>query len=250
MKKLQNKVALIIGATSGMGLSTAQEFIDQGASVVITGRSKERVDTAVTQLGAAAVGIVSDAGKMSDLLTLRHEVSAHAQQIDILYVNAGFGRFAPIAGVTEEAFDALFDVLVKGTFFTVQQVLPMMPDGSTIILNTSTVTGFGFQNFSVYSAAKSAVQSFIKTFAAECAARSIRVNGINPGNIATPMAGKAGMSAEQIEDYVAHTIPKIPLGRFGQPSEIAKAVTFLASEDASYMHGTELTVDGGYLRIL
>ncbi len=250
MKKFKNKTALIIGATSGIGLATAELFIAEGANVIITGKSETNLKAALAQLGANAKGIVSDAGKMSDLAALRSEVASLTSQIDVLYVNAGSGSFAPIGGVDEAAFDALFNVIVKGTFFSVQQILPLMKSGGAIILNTSTVTGFGFQNFSVYSAAKAAVQSFIKTFAAECASVDIRVNGVNPGNINTGMAAKAGMTAAQIEGFVAGTLPEIPLGRFGEPIEIAKAVLFLASDDASYIHGTEITIDGGYLRLL
>ncbi len=250
MKKFNNKTALIIGATSGIGYATAQQFLLEGATVIITGKSKEHLDSSLASLGGQVQGIVSDAGSMSDLMALRNQVEALTPQIDILYVNAGFGSFAPIGGVTEDAFDALFNVLVKGTFFSVQQILPLMKADSSIILNTSTVTGFGFQYFSVYSAAKAAVQSFVKTFAAECASAGIRVNAVNPGNIRTGMAAKAGMNTTQIEGFVASTVPKIPLGRFGEADEIAKAVLFLASDDASYIHGTEITVDGGYLRVL
>jgi NAD(P)-dependent dehydrogenase (short-subunit alcohol dehydrogenase family) len=250
MELFKNKTALIIGATSGIGLSTAAAFIAEGAEVMITGRSQEHLDEALAQLGDHTRGILSDAGSMADLMAIRSKVAAWAEHIDVLYVNAGFGSFAPIEGVDEQAFDALFNVLVKGTFFSVQQILPLMTAGSTIILNTSVVTGFGFQNFSVYSAAKAAVQSFIKTFAAECASRGIRVNGVNPGHISTPMAAKTGMSAEQVEGFIAATIPAIPLRRFGTATEIANTVLFLASDKASYIHGTELTVDGGYLRLL
>lgn len=250
METFKNKTALIIGATSGIGLATATAFISEGANVIITGRSQSHLDEALAHLGTNAKGILSDAGSMVDLLALRMQVAALAEQIDILYVNAGFGSFASIEGVDEPAFDALFNVLVKGTFFSVQQILPMMKEGSTIILNTSVVTAFGFQSFSVYSAAKAAVQSFIKTFAAECASRGIRVNGVNPGHTLTPMAAKTGMSPEQVAGFIAATIPSIPLRRFGTAAEVAHAVLFLASDKASYIHGTEITVDGGYLRLL
>lgn len=245
MQKFKNKVALITGGTNGMGFATAQEFINEGATVIITGRSQETVDKAVNSLGSNAIGLVSNAGKLTDIFDLQDQIKMHTNKLDVLFVNAGYGKFAPIEMVDEAHFDELFNMLVKGTFFTVQQMLPIMNEGSSIILNTSFVTKFGIENFSIYSAAKSAVQSFIKTFSSECTAKKIRVNGISPGYIKTNIFNNTGLTPDQIEGAVAGITQTLPYKRFGEPSEIAKTVLFLASEDASYIHGTEIVVDGG-----
>lgn len=241
MQRFKNKVALITGGTNGMGFATAQEFINEGARVIITGRSQQTVDKAVGILGENAVGLVSDAGKLSDIYALKQHIS----QLDILFVNAGYGKFASLETADEAHFDELFNVLVKGAFFTVQQLLPLIGEGGSIILNTSYVTAFGVENFSIYSAAKAAVASFIKTFAAECTAKKIRVNGINPGYISTNIFHNTGLSPDQINGAVQSITPSLPFKRFGEPAEIAKTVLFLASADASYIHGTEIVVDGG-----
>ncbi|WP_254561325.1 SDR family oxidoreductase [Dyadobacter diqingensis] len=245
MQKFKNKVAFITGGTSGMGFATAQKFINEGATVIITGRSQEKVDKAVNNLGANAIGFVSNAGKMSDVFELQKKIKLYTDKLDVLFVNAGYGKFAPIEAVDENHYDELFNMLVKGTFFTVQQMLPIMNEGGAIILNTSFVTGFGIENFSVYSAAKSAVQSFVKTFSSECTIRKIRVNGISPGHIKTNIFNNTGLTPDQIEGTVQSIIPTLPLKRFGEPSEIAKTVLFLASDDASYIQGVEILVDGG-----
>lgn len=245
MQKFKNKVVLITGGTNGMGFTTAKEFINKGAKVIITGRSEETVNTAVKELGTGAIGIVSNAGKLSDILELQNQINKHTDKIDVLFVNAGYGKFMPIELVSENDFDELFDMLVKGTFFTVQQMLPLMPKGSSVILNTTFLTEVGHPNMSVYTAAKAAVQSFIKTFAAECTSKEIRVNGISPGYIKTNIFNNTGLTTEQIKETIESVIPTLPFKRFGEPSEIAKTVLFLASEDASYIHGIEITVDGG-----
>lgn len=239
------KTILITGGTSGIGRATAEIFIRQGARVILTGRYQETIDKTVEQLGPNAYGLISDAGSISDLFNLQNEVKKIASQVDVLFVNAGYGKFSPVEGVTEEHIDELFDVLVKGTFFTVQQILPLMPEGGSVILNTSVVTESGFPNMAVYSAAKSAVQSFIKTIAAECIPRKIRVNGVSPDYIKTAGFEKTGLSSEQIEQVIESITPTIPFKRFGLPGEVAEAVGFLASEQASYIHGTEIVVDGG-----
>ncbi|SHF10386.1 NAD(P)-dependent dehydrogenase, short-chain alcohol dehydrogenase family [Fodinibius roseus] len=245
----QDKTVLITGGTSGMGLATARAFIQDGAEVIITGRHQDTINKTVNELGTGAHGIVSDAGNMLDLNMLQEQIKEITSYVDILFVNAGYGKFAPVEAVTEEHFDELFNVLVKGTFFTVQQVLPLIKEGGAIILNTSVVTEAGFSNMSVYSAAKSAVQSFIKTMAAECAAKNIRVNGVSPGYIDTNIWEKTGLSAEQIEGQIEAITPTIPFNRFGDPDEVAEAVCFLASDEASYIHGTEIVIDGGYSEI-
>lgn len=249
MQRFKHKTAFITGGTNGMGFATAQEFINEGAKVILTGRSAATVSKAVGLLGENAFGIVSDAGKMTDLLQLQTQLKQHADTVDYLFVNAGYGQFASIESADETHFDTLFNMLVKGTFFTVQQLLPLINPGGSIILNTSVVTEYGMQNFSVYSAAKSAVQSFIKTFAAECTSKNIRVNGISPGYIETNIFNNTGLSQKQISGAIEQITPTLPLKRFGKPLEIAKAVVFLASDDASYIHAAEIAVDGGLSKI-
>jgi len=245
MQRFKDKFALITGGTNGMGFATAQQFINESGKVIITGRSAETVNKAVEQLGENAFGMVSNASSMQDIMILQEQVKKYTSHIDLLFANAGYGKFAPVEFADEVHFDELFDMLVKGTFFTVQQIVPLMRKGSTIILNTSVVTEMSIQNFSIYSSAKSAVQSFIKTFAAEFTTKGIRVNGISPGYIKTNGFNNTGLNSEQIEEAIQSIIPTIPFKRFGEPTEIANAVLFLASQEASYIHGTELTVDAG-----
>lgn len=245
MQRFKNKVVLITGGTNGMGFTTAKDFINEGAIVIITGRSQENVDIAVNSLGSNAIGLVSNAGKVSDIFDLLQQVKVYTDKLDVLFVNAGYGRFSPIEMVDEAHFDELFNMLVKGSFFTVQQLLPIISEGGSIILNTSFVTAFGIENFSVYSAAKSAVQSFIKTFSSECTIKNIRVNGISPGYIKTNIFNNTGLTSDQIEEVVQEVTLTLPFKRFGEPSEISKTVLFLASDDASYIHGAEIVIDGG-----
>lgn len=245
MQKFKNKTAVITGGTNGMGLATAQKFIQEGGRAIITGRSEETVNKALERLGENAFGIVSDAGNIEDLLNLQQEVRKYTEQIDVIFANAGYGKFAPVESVDENLFDELFNVLVKGPFFTVQQLLPLMSSGSSVIFNTSVATEIAMNSFSVYSAAKSAVQSFIKTFAVEFTERGIRVNGISPGHIKTNIFNNTGLAPEQINAAVKDIIPTIPFKRQGEPEEIANAVLFLASDEASYIHGAEIRVDAG-----
>jgi NAD(P)-dependent dehydrogenase (short-subunit alcohol dehydrogenase family) len=245
MEKLNGKVALITGGTSGMGLATAHELIDRGAKVIITGRNPETVNATIAELGPNALGIVSDAGKAEDLMALPGEVKLLTDRLDLLFVNAGYGKFAPVEYVSIAQFEEVFGVLVKGTFFTVQQLLPLMPEGGAIVLNTSVVTQAGYANLSVYSAAKAAVGSLVRSFAAECTEKKIRVNAVSPGYIATNGFGKTGLSSEQIDAAIESIVPTLPYKRFGEPSEIAKTVAFLLSDGASYIHGAEIVVDGG-----
>ncbi len=248
MTKLRNKIALVTGGTSGIGKATAQDFIEQGATVIITGRYQSTVNETVKELGANAKGIVSDASKLTDIRALADKVKALAGKVDVLFVNAGYGKYSPIEAIDEAHFDEQFNVLVKGTLFTVQQIAPLMSEGGSIILNTSVVTEVGMPSASVYSAAKAAVQSFVKTFAAEFSQRKIRVNAVSPGPIQTNFFDKTGLTAAQIQGFAGAILPQVPLARFGLASEVAKAVTFLASDDASYMHGTEIFVDGGMVQ--
>ncbi|MCT3763367.1 SDR family oxidoreductase [Elizabethkingia anophelis] len=245
MQRFKDKFALITGGTNGMGYATAQQFIEEGGFAIVTGRSNASVHKAVSRLGERAFGIVSNAGDTHDVFQLQKNVKQFTNNIDLLFVNAGYGQFASVEQANEAHFDELFNMLVKGTFFTVQQILPLMKSGSSIVLNTSFVTETGTPYFSVYSAAKAAVQSFIKTFAAEFTEKGIRVNGISPGHIKTNIFNNTGLNQEQIDEAVENLIPTIPFRRQGEPSEIANAVLFLASQEASYIHGTELAVDAG-----
>ena len=245
MQRFKDKFALITGGTSGMGFATAQQFINERGKVIITGRSAETVNKAVEKLGENALGIVSNAGSMKDMMLLQEKVKQYTDHIDLLFANAGYGKFSSVELADEAHFDELFNTLVKGTFFAVQQIVPLMKNGSAIVLNTSVVTEMVIQNFSIYSAAKSAVQSFITSFAAEFTEKGIRVNGISPGYIKTNGFNNTGLSPEQINEAIQSITPTIPLKRFGEPAEIANVVLFLASQEASYIHGTELTVDAG-----
>lgn len=245
MQRFKNKTAVITGGTNGMGLATAQKFIEEGGRVVITGRSEETVNNALNKIGGEAFGIVSDAGDIKDLLILQQKVKKYTEQVDLIFANAGYGKFAPVESVDENHFDELFNVLVKGPFFTVQQLLPLMKSGSSVIFNTSVATEIAMNNFSVYSAAKSAVQSFIKTFAVELTERGIRVNGVSPGHIKTNIFNNTGLEPDQIDAAVENIIPTIPFKRQGDPEEIANAVLFLASDEASYIHSAEIRVDAG-----
>jgi NAD(P)-dependent dehydrogenase (short-subunit alcohol dehydrogenase family) len=245
MQKFNDKFALITGGTKGMGFATAQKFIHYGGKVIITGRSGESLEKALKKLGGNASGIVSDAANIEDVMNLKNKVEKLTNSIHLVFANAGYGKFASIENVDENHFDELFTMLVKGSFFTVQQVLPLMKKGSSVIFNTSFVTEIGMSNFSVYSAAKSAVQSFIKTFPTELAEKGIRVNGISPGHIKTNIFENTGLNAEQINEAVKNIISSIPFKRQGEPEEIADTVLFLASEEASYIHGAELRIDAG-----
>jgi NAD(P)-dependent dehydrogenase (short-subunit alcohol dehydrogenase family) len=249
MTKLKNKMAVVTGGTSGIGRATAQDFIEQGATVIITGRHQATVDETVKALGPKAHGVVSDAGKMADIQALAGRIKLLVGNIDVLFVNAGYGKFAPLGQIDEAHFDEQFNVLVKGTLFTVQHLAPLMREGGSVVLNTSVVTEVGMPGAAVYSAAKAAVQSLVKTLAAEFAPQKIRVNAVSPGPIETDFFNKTGMNEAEINGFAGAVLPQVPLARFGQPSEVAKAVTFLASDDASYLLGTELFVDGGMTQI-
>jgi len=245
MQRFENKVAFITGGTNGMGLATAKWFIKEGGKVIVTGRSQKTIDNALKILGTNAQGFKADAANMSEIHQLRQRIAAYTTHVNFLFLNAGYGKFSSIADADEQHFDELFDLHVKGPFFTVQQLLPLMQKGDSIVFNTSFVTEFGISNFSVYSAAKSAVASFIKTFASELVDKGIRVNGVSPGHIKTNIYSNTGLSDNAIEQTIEGITPSIPFKRFGDADEIAKAVLFLASDDASYIHGTNLKVDAG-----
>lgn len=247
MKRLQGKTAVITGGNSGIGYATAEEFIANGAKVIITGRNKEAVEKAAADLGNGTVGIVSDAGKMADVRQLAEKVKAVTPTIDVLFVNAGVGKFLPIQAADEAHFDDIFNVNVKGLYFTIQTLLPIINEGGSIILNASVVAHQGIGSGSVYSASKAAVLNLGKTLAIDLVPNKVRVNTISPGPIATPIFGKMDMPQEVVDQFATTLIEKIPVKRFGKAEEIAKAAVFLASDESSFVLGAELLVDGGIL---
>jgi NAD(P)-dependent dehydrogenase (short-subunit alcohol dehydrogenase family) len=245
MKRLEGKVAVVTGGNSGIGLASAKRLHDEGARVAISGRSQKTLDEAVKIIGKDVLAVKSDVAKSGDLEKLYGEVAAKFGKIDVLFVNAGIAKFVPLANASEPHFDEIFDINAKGAYFTIQKALPYLNDGASIVLNTSVVSTKGVANASVYSATKAALRSFARTVAAELADRNIRVNSVAPGPIETPIFDRLGLSKEQVDDFAKDTVSKIPLKRFGKPEEVAGAVAFLASSDASYITGVELNVDGG-----
>jgi len=245
MGKLQGKVAVITGGNSGMGLETAKLFATEGAKVFITGRRQAEVDAAVKQIGNGAVGVVGDVSKSSDIARLVSEVKTDAGHLDVIFANAGVGQLAPFGQVSEEHFDLHFNINVKGLFFSVQGLLPLMRDGGSIILNASVAARTGMQSFCVYSATKAAVRSFARSWTSDLKSRKIRVNSLSPGPIETPMFGKIGLTSAQIDQFATDITSQVPLGRMGRSDEIAKTALFLASDDSSYITGVDLCVDGG-----
>jgi NAD(P)-dependent dehydrogenase (short-subunit alcohol dehydrogenase family) len=248
--RLNGKVALITGGNSGIGLAAAKTFVAEGAHVFITGRRKAELDAAVEQIGANVTAVQGDASKLEDLDRLFAFISEQKGKLDIVFANAGTGEFAALGQITEGHFDKQFNLNVRGMLFTVQKALPLLQDGSSIILNASIVSMKGNPAFSVYSATKAAVRSFARTWSVDLKDRKIRVNAISPGIIPTPGYNVSlGMSHEEVDQYVQSSSPSIPLGRAGTTDEIAKAVLFLASDDSSYVTGIELFVDGGLAQI-
>ena len=250
MSKLQGKIALVTGGNSGIGLATAKLLASEGAQVIITGRRKDELDKAVADIGHKAVGVQGDVSKLADLDRLYAEVKQKFGRLDVLFANAGVAFLAPVEQVTEEHFDKHFNINVKGLFFSVQKALPLMTNGGSIVLTSSVVNTKGMGNFSIYSATKAAVRSFARTLTAELVQKKIRVNVVSPGPIETPIFEKTGLPKEQLEEFGASVAKTVPMGRFGKPEEIAKAVLFLASQDdSSYITGVDLYVDGGMVAV-
>jgi NAD(P)-dependent dehydrogenase (short-subunit alcohol dehydrogenase family) len=247
-RKLEGKVALITGGTTGIGLASAQEFAAQGAKVFITGRRHAELDAAVAAIGDNAIGIRSDVSKLDDLDRVYADIAAKAGHLDIVFANAGGGDMQPLGSITEEHFDRIFSINVKGLLFTVQKALPLMKDGGSVILTSSTTSIQGTENFSVYSASKAAVRNFARSWLLDLKARRIRVNALSPGPVRTPGLGGL-VPAEHQDGLFAHLSTLVPMGRLGEPGEIAKAAAFLASDDSSFVNGIELFVDGGAAQI-
>jgi NAD(P)-dependent dehydrogenase (short-subunit alcohol dehydrogenase family) len=247
--KLEGKIAVITGGNSGIGLATAKRFVSDGAYVFITGRRQNELDTAISEIGKNAIGIQGDVSNLADLDRLYNTVKDQKGHLDILFANAGIAQFAPLGEISEEHFDKIFDINVKGLLFTVQKTLPIFQDGGSIILNASIGSSKGFEETSVYSATKAAVRSFARTWTADLKHRKIRVNAISPGPINTPIFSNLLQNEEQSEQFKKNIVNTVPMGRMGSPDEIAKVVSFLASNDSSYITGIELFIDGGLAQI-
>ena len=246
MNKLEGKIALITGGNSGIGLATAKHFVNEGAYVFITGRRDSELAAAIKEIGRNVTGVQGDVANLDDLDRLVAQIEREKGKLDIVFANAGGALpLTPLGEITEEHYDSLFNVNVKGLLFTVQKALPLMPDGASIILNASIVASKGLPEWSVYSATKAAVRSFARTWATDLKARRIRVNAVSPGFTDTP----PWRSVEGADQLMKNISTSIPLGRFGTPDEIAQAVLFLASDDSSYITGTELFVDGGFAQV-
>ena len=245
MGRLEGKIALVTGGNSGIGLAAAKEFVNEGAYVFITGRRDPELAAAVKEIGRSVSGVQADVSNLGDLDRLFAQIKREQGKLDIVFANAGGARLAPLGKITEEHFDSLFDVNVKGLLFTVQKALPLMPDGASIILNASIAGSIGTPQWSVYNATKAAVRSFARTWTTDLKDRRIRVNAVSPGFTDTP----AWHVTEAAEQHLKMASGSIPLGRPGTPEEIAKAVVFLASGDSSYITGAELFVDGGVAQV-
>ena len=249
MKRFEGKVAVVTGGNSGIGLATAKRLHDEGAKVAISGRSKKTLDEAVSTIGNGLVAVQADVAKFADTDKLYAEVSRKLGKIDVLFVNAGVAKFAPFAETSESTFDEQFDINIKGAYFTIQKALPFLNDGASIILNTSVVDSKGDPGTSAYAATKAALRSLARTAAAELVGRGIRVNTVAPGPIVTPIFGRTGLPKEALDEFAKEVLARVPMKRFGQPEEVAGVVAFLASQDASYITGVEINVDGGYGQI-
>lgn len=250
MKKLEGKVAVITGGSSGIGLATARRFVEEGAHAVITGRREKELKEATALIRGNVTAIVGDVARLDDLDRLYAFVKEKYGHIDILFANAGAGTIAPLEVATEAHFDQTFDVNVKGLFFTVQKALPLFRDGGSIILTSSVSNVMGLPGFSAYAASKAAVRNFARAWTLELKDRRIRVNTMSPGPIDTPaLATTTGLTPEQAEQAAAQFAALIPMGRRGEPEEIAAAVTFLASEESSFVTGVDLAVDGGLAQV-
>ena len=248
MGRLQGKVAVITGANSGIGLASAKRFAQEGARVFMTGRRQDELDKAVVEVGHDARGVQGDVSNLADLDRLYEVVREEAGRVDVLFANAGGGELAPLSAITEEHYDKTFATNVKGTLFTVQKALPLLVDGASVILTGSPNGNKGGAAFSVYSASKAAIRNFARSWIQDLAPRKIRVNVLLPGPIGTP--GLLGLvPEEQKGGFVGHLESLVPLGRMGTTDEMANAALFLASDDSSYVNGSELFADGGVAAI-
>lgn len=249
MGKLEGKIGLVTGGTSGIGFATARRFVEEGAYVFITGRRESELRTAVKKISRNVTGVQGDVSKVDDLDRLFAQIKREKGTLDVVFANAGIAKYARLGTITEEFYDSIFDINVKGVVFTVQKALPLLPDGASIVLNSSIVGSKGLPSNSVYSATKAAIRSFARTWTTDLKDRHIRVNAISPGSIDTPGLSDLLASSETGEERKRMIEKLTPLGRLGTPDEIANAVVFLASDDSSYVSGIELFVDGGFAQV-
>ena len=247
--KLEGKIAVITGGNSGIGLATAKRFVSEGAYVFISGRRQKELDLALSQIGKNVIGIQGDVSNLADLDRLYNTVKDQKGHLDILFANAGIAQFSSLGEISEEHFDNIFRINVKGLLFTIQKALPLFQNGGSIILNASIGSSKGFEETSVYSATKAAVRSFARTWTGDLRHRKIRVNAISPGPIDTPIFSNVLQNEEQIDQFKKNIVNTVPMGRMGSPDEVAKVVSFLASDDASYITGIELFIDGGVAQV-
>ncbi|HEY5062028.1 MAG TPA: SDR family oxidoreductase [Gemmatimonadaceae bacterium] len=245
MKRLEGKVAVIVGGNSGIGLASAEAFVSEGAHVVIVGRDQSTLDRAQVALGARAVAIQADISKLAEVDEMYRQTEERFGRIDVLFANAGVAQFTPFESVSEAFFDLTFDVNTKGLFFTIQKAVRLLPKGASVILTTSSVVEKGMPGASVYAASKAAVRSLARSISAELAERGVRVNVLSPGPVDTPIFGRMGLAPDALQAMATAIQGRVPLKRFGRPEELAKVAVFLASDDSSFMLGAEVAVDGG-----
>jgi NAD(P)-dependent dehydrogenase (short-subunit alcohol dehydrogenase family) len=245
LSRLEGKIAVITGGNSGIGLSTAEQFVAEGAYVYITGRRKKELDAAVKRIGRNVTGVQGDVATVADLDRLYAQVAKEKGRVDIVFANAGLSSHGMVGDITEKQFDYIFGINVRGLLFTVQKALPLMPDGGSILLNASLASVSGIPTAGLYAATKAAVRSFARTWTVELGPRRIRVNVISPGWTDTPILETGVLTPEQLQHFKAGIPRTVPLGRIARPEEIAKVAAFLASDESSYVAGIELFVDGG-----